>query len=68
MKHPETANLARAAYEASGAKTHTDFLAMLKGAVPLRTFRRWLAGDNPADALAQLVLREVRDGWRPSAQ
>lgn len=67
MKHPETAALARQAFDATQCKTHGDFVALMKGAVPLRTLRRWLAGDNPLDPLAQLVLRELIAGWRPSA-
>lgn len=65
MKHPETAALARRTYEATDCKTHGDFIALLGGAVPIRTFRYWLAGERPADALAQLVLREIARGWRP---
>lgn len=67
MKHPETADLARRAYEASGAKTHGDFVDIMQGAIPLRTLRRWLAGESPLDGLASLVLREVAGGWKPSA-
>lgn len=67
MKHPETAKLARAAFEATGLKTHGEFVDMMQGAIGLRTFRRWLAGEGPADPLAQMVLRELVAGWRPSA-
>lgn len=66
MKHEQTAKLAQEAFAASGVKTHADFCALTGNAIPLRTFRRWLAGDGPADALAQLVLRALRDGWRPA--
>lgn len=68
MKHPDTAELARRAFDATGLKTHGEFVAMMQGAIPLRTFRRWLAGDNPLDPLAQLVLREITAGWRPRAR
>jgi hypothetical protein len=66
MKHPETADLAQKAYDASGAKTHGEFVQLMQGAIPLRTFRRWLAGESPLDGLAQLVLREVAGGWKPA--
>jgi hypothetical protein len=65
-KHPETADLARRAYEASGCKTHDDFVALFGKAMSLRSFRGWLAGENPAAPIAQLVLREFIAGWRPS--
>lgn len=64
-KHPETAQLTRETFDATGVKTHADFCALTGGAISLRTFRYWLAGDRPADALAQLVLREIGRGWRP---
>ncbi|MFL6864095.1 MAG: hypothetical protein ACJ8DZ_13960 [Allosphingosinicella sp.] len=65
MKHPATAALAQQALTATGVKTHAEFCALTGNAIPLRTLRRWLAGEGPADALARLVLREIRDGWRP---
>lgn len=65
VRHPETAGLASRAYKASGAKTHPEFVAILGGAVGLRTFRGWLAGEQPAAPIAQLVLREIATGWRP---
>jgi hypothetical protein len=68
MSHPETAKLAREAFDASGVKTHAEFTALLGDAIALRTFRRWLAGKGPADPLAQLVLREFIAGWRPTAK
>lgn len=68
MKHPATADLARRAFSATGCKTHPEFVALMQGAVGLRTLRRWLAGEGPADALAQLVLRELIAGWRPRAK
>ena len=68
MKHPDTAALARDAYAASQARTYVDFLAMLHGTIPMRTFKRWLAGENPMDGLTQLVLREFIGGWRPGPQ
>lgn len=66
MKHPETAALARAAFEATGAKSHGEFCAITGNAIALRTFRRWLAGEGPADPLAALVLRNIQKGWRPA--
>lgn len=65
MKHPETAQLAREALEATGCKTHADFCALTGNAIGLRTFRYWLAGERPADGIASLVLRELKSGWRP---
>lgn len=65
MKHPDTAALAKAAFDATGCKTHGDFVNLMGGAIGLRTLRRWLAGEGPADPLAQLVLRELVAGWRP---
>ncbi len=65
MKHPDTAALARQAFDAAGVNTHGEFIALFGGAIALRTFRRWLAGEGPADPLAQLVLREFIAGWRP---
>lgn len=67
-KHPETADLAKRAFEASGAKTHGEFCNLFGDKViGLRTFRGWLKGENPAAPLAQMVLREFIGGWRPSA-
>ena len=67
IKHdPETQRLARAAYQASGCTTHLAFVAMFGDAVALRTFHDWLAGNQPATPLAQLMLREFIAGWRPS--
>lgn len=68
MKHPDTARLAREAFEASGCKTHPEFVAVFHGAVGLRTFRGWLKGEQPAMPLAQLVLREFIAGWRPKVK
>jgi hypothetical protein len=65
MKHPETAQLARAAFQASGAKTYPEFLRLFDGAIATRTFADWMAGNKPAQPIAQLVLREVIAGWRP---
>ena len=66
VKHPLTADLARAAYKASGCKTHPEFIAQFGGAISLRSFRAWLAGEVPAAPLAKLMLREFVAGWRPS--
>lgn len=68
MKHPQTAQLAREAFEATGLRTHGEFVTMMQGAIPMRTFRRWLAGENPLDPLARLVLRELIGGWRPHTE
>lgn len=65
VKHPATRDLAVAAYEASGAKTHQQFCNLFGDAVGLRTFRGWLKGEQPAAPLAQLMLREFIAGWRP---
>ncbi|APZ81830.1 hypothetical protein vBEliSR6L_65 [Erythrobacter phage vB_EliS_R6L] len=65
-KHPETADLARRAYEASGSRTHPEFVKLFGGAISLRSFRAWLAGEVPAAPLAQLMLREFVAGWRPT--
>lgn len=67
MKYPDTAALAQEAYDASGAKSHAEFVAIFHGALSLRTFRRWRSGDGPMGTFERLILREVRDGWRPSA-
>lgn len=66
MKHPETAALATRAYEAAGCKTHKEFCDLFGGAVGLRTFRAWTAGEQPAAPIAQLMLREFIAGWRPT--
>lgn len=69
IAHPETKRLAEAAYSATGAKTHAEFVStIMQGAIGLRTFRYWLTGERPAEPLAQLVLREVAAGWRPAAK
>jgi hypothetical protein len=65
-KCPETKRLATEAYAKSGCSTHGQFVALFGDAVGLRTFRGWLAGDQPATTLAQLVLREFIAGWRPT--
>jgi len=67
-KHPDTADLARRAYEASGCRTHPEFISLFGGAVSLRSFRAWLAGEVPAAPLAQLMLREFVGGWRPTCK
>lgn len=66
VKHPETARLAQEAYALSGAATHQQFCDIFGDAIGLRTFRDWLKGNFPAQPLAQLVLREFINGWRPS--
>lgn len=66
IKDQESADLARAAFEASGCKTHAEFVTQFGGAVSLRSFRAWLAGEVPAVPIAKLMLREYVAGWRPS--
>lgn len=67
MKHPDTAALAQAAFDASGCEKHEQFIAIFgEGTIGLRTFRGWLKGEQPAMPLAQLVLREFAAGWRPT--
>lgn len=66
MNHPETAALAKAAYAATGAQTHAEFIAIVDGAISLRSFRRWLAGEGPADPLAKFILTQLSNGWRPA--
>lgn len=66
VKHPETKALATKAYEASGCKSHREFCALFGDAIGVRTFRGWLAGEQPAAPLAQLMLREFVAGWRPT--
>jgi hypothetical protein len=66
MKYPDAAALATAAYTASGAKTHSEFVdKFMHGAVGIRSFRRWIAGEGPPEALAELVLHNVSTGWVP---
>ena len=65
-KYPDTADLAHRAYEASGCKTHPEFVRQFGSAVSLRSFRAWLAGEVPAAPIAQLMLREFIAGWRPT--
>lgn len=65
IKHPETARLTREAYDATGVKTHEEFLALTGGAISLRSFRYWLAGARPLGGVEALVLRELARGWRP---
>jgi hypothetical protein len=67
MNHPDTAQLAKAAYERSGAQTHEEFVAFMRNSISVRTVRRWLSGDIPATGLAHLVLREIGNGWIPGS-
>ena len=60
----ESKRLAEEAFEASGCKTHPEFVALFGDAVGLRTFRGWLEGQR-ATPLAQLMLRDFIAGWRP---
>jgi len=66
MKHVETATLAKAALEGSGAKSHGEFAAIYGCGV--RTLRAWLAGEKNAPGLAKVLLREAAKGWRPSSR
>jgi hypothetical protein len=66
VKHPDTAALANKAFSASGAKSHPEFVAIFGDAIGLRTLRAWLAGEQPAAPMAQLMLREFVAGWRPT--
>lgn len=65
IEHPETAKLAKKAYEKSGCRTHQEFCDLFGGAIGLRTFRGWLKGQNPAAPIATLLLSEFVMGWRP---
>lgn len=65
MKYPETSQLARDAYAASGCKTHAEFLAMFGGAIAQRSFYDWLSGKQRCAPLAAFVLRQIKAGWRP---
>ncbi|MBS67281.1 MAG: hypothetical protein Tp170SUR191951_80 [Prokaryotic dsDNA virus sp.] len=65
-KHPETADLARRALEASGCKTRKEFIAMFGDAIKMRTLDGWLAGNCPLPPLTSLMLREFVAGWRPT--
>lgn len=64
MKHPDTAELAKRALETSGL-THGEFAKLIH--VGTRTLSHWTAGTKPASPIAQMVLREVAAGWKPSA-
>ncbi len=63
MKHPDIAALAKAAFEGSGVETHKKFADLY--CCGLRSLRAWLAGEKPASAIAQMVLRQAAKGWRP---
>lgn len=66
-KHPETERIAREAYRASGCNSHPAFIALFPDkTIGLRTFRAWLAGEQPAAPIALLMLREFTAGWRPT--
>jgi hypothetical protein len=65
MKHPETAALAKAAVESTKSKTVAEVLTLLQGSVGKRTFYDWLEGKIRAGTLAQMVLRQFANGWRP---
>ena len=69
MKNPEVADLARRAFERSGAKTQKAFVALFPGnAIGLRTFAGWIGGERPASPLAMMVLQAVADGWLPGGK
>lgn len=63
-KFPEVKALTERAYEASGSRTAAEFSNFL-GGVGVRTIWRWLRGEGPLGPLAELVLAEVADGWKP---
>ena len=65
-KHPETADLARRAFEASGCKTRQEFIDLFGTAIKMRTFDGWLSGKCPLPPLTALMLREFINGWRPT--
>lgn len=65
VKYPEVRDLANEAYKASGCSSADEFSRFL-GGVGLRTVWRWLRGEGPLGGMAEMVLREVRGGWKPS--
>lgn len=67
MDYPESARLATEAFQATGVKRHPDFCALTKGAVTLRSFRRWLGGHGPVDEMTRQYLLLIKSGWRPDA-
>ena len=66
IKHPDTADLARRALEVSKCETRLQFIDLFGGAIKLRTFDGWLAGECPLPPLTALMLREFINGWRPT--
>lgn len=62
MKNAATAELARSSREATGllVQEFADLINCSK-----RTVYAWEAGEKAVSPLAQMVLAEVRDGWRP---
>lgn len=66
-KHPDTAALARKAFEASECKTHREFIALFgEDVIGLRTFRGWLAGDYALPSITRMLLEAFIAGWRPA--
>lgn len=65
VPYPEVKALANDALAASGCKTAEEFAVFL-GGVGLRTVWRWLRGEGPLGGMADLVLREVKGGWKPT--
>lgn len=59
-KFPDTARLAKAAYERSGCKNHGEFAGLLR--IGVRTFRTRLAGDIDANDIIGFALEEVVAG------
>lgn len=64
MKYPETAKMAQAAFDGSGATTHQEFADIFE--CGLRTFRAWLAGEKDPPRIAKMVLGQAAKGWRPA--
>lgn len=65
VPYPEVKVLSNRAYARSGCKTADEF-AIFLGGVGKRSVWRWLRGEGPLGPLAELVLAEVADGWRPT--
>lgn len=65
MKYPETAALAKAAFERSGCNTHREFADLI--CAGRRSFARWITGEGEARDISAMVLRNVAAGWMPEA-
>lgn len=62
MKYPLHAQLARDARAATNL-TQDAFATMLRSSK--RTIAAWEAGEKPPSGIAQLVLENIKRGWRP---